>query len=99
MNSVPCTVAAVQSAPVYLDRKRTIEKACDLIATAAKNLRPPLGLPLSGGEEKFPSPERGGIGWGQIWKEEIYSKNTISFIRNGTNLQKLFVLSPILSSH
>jgi len=37
MNSQPCTIAAVQSSPVYLDRRATIEKACDLIASAAKN--------------------------------------------------------------
>ena len=32
----PFTIAAVQAAPVFLDRDRTIDKACDLIRQAAK---------------------------------------------------------------
>ena len=37
MNSKSCTIAAVQTAPIFLDRKKTIEKACDLISAAGKN--------------------------------------------------------------
>jgi hypothetical protein len=37
----------------------------------------------TGGEE-FPSPKRGGKGWGQLLIEEPFSKNTISFFGSGT---------------
>ena len=33
----PFTVAAAQIAPVFMDRKATVDKACEAIAEAAKN--------------------------------------------------------------
>ena len=53
-------------------------------------LRPPLGLPFSSsdafgtGGEEFPSPKRGGLGWGQLLIEETFSKYTILFFGSGT---------------
>src|SRR5882672_489119 len=37
MTSKPLIAAAVQAAPVFLDRDATIDKACDLIADAARH--------------------------------------------------------------
>src|SRR5438477_12655540 len=35
-SAVPYIAAAVQATPVFLDRERTVERACELIATAAR---------------------------------------------------------------